>query len=108
VQRGSLNCVASDILGKPGRDMLDALVAGETNADVLAEPARKQMRKQIPRPARSASKGTLIHTTGYGSARSCVTPASAAAARLVQTARLGPDNAHPGRARSARRTRHKR
>jgi transposase len=43
-----LDCVASDILGKSGRDMLDALVAGETNPDVLAELARKQMRKKIP------------------------------------------------------------
>jgi transposase len=43
-----LDCVASDILGKSGRDMLDALVAGETNPDVLAELARRQMRKKIP------------------------------------------------------------
>jgi hypothetical protein len=28
--------------------MLDALVAGTTDADVLAELARKQMRKKIP------------------------------------------------------------
>src|SRR4029453_12190696 len=40
--------VASDILGKSGRDMLDALVAGETDPDVLAELARRQMRKKIP------------------------------------------------------------
>jgi transposase len=43
-----LDCVAADILGKSGRDMLDALVAGETDPDVLAELARKQMRKKIP------------------------------------------------------------
>src|SRR5438874_2623987 len=43
-----LDCVASDILGKSGRDMLDALVAGERDPDVLAELARRQMRKKIP------------------------------------------------------------
>jgi transposase len=43
-----LDTVAADILGKSGRDMLDALVAGETDPDVLAELARRQMRKKIP------------------------------------------------------------
>ncbi len=43
-----LDCVASDILGKSGRDMLDALVRGTTDPDVLAELARRQMRKKIP------------------------------------------------------------
>jgi transposase len=43
-----LDTVAADILGKSGRDMLDALVAGETDPNVLAELARKQMRKKIP------------------------------------------------------------
>src|SRR3954464_9682627 len=42
-----LDCVAADVLGKSGRDMLDALVAGETDPNVLAELARKQMRKKI-------------------------------------------------------------
>jgi transposase len=44
-----LDCVASDILGKSGRDMLDALVAGTTDPEVLADLARRQMRKKIPR-----------------------------------------------------------
>jgi transposase len=43
-----LDCVAADILGKSGRDMLNALVAGETDPQVLADLARKQMRKKIP------------------------------------------------------------
>jgi transposase len=43
-----LDCVASDILGKSGRDMLDALVAGERDPDVLANLARRQMRRKIP------------------------------------------------------------
>jgi transposase len=43
-----LDCVASDILGKSGRDMLNALVAGERDPEVLADLARRQMRKKIP------------------------------------------------------------
>ena len=34
-----LGCVATDILGKSGRDMLDTLVAGTTDPNVLAELA---------------------------------------------------------------------
>ena len=43
-----LGCVAPDILGKSGRDMLDALVSGTTDPSVLAELARGQLRKKIP------------------------------------------------------------
>lgn len=43
-----LGCVASDILGKSGRAMLDALVSGTTDANVLADLARGQLRKKIP------------------------------------------------------------
>jgi transposase len=43
-----LDCVATDIMGKSGRDMLDALVAGERDPEVLANLARRQMRKKIP------------------------------------------------------------
>lgn len=43
-----LDCVAADIMGKSGRDMLDALVAGQTDPEVLANLARRQMRKKIP------------------------------------------------------------
>jgi transposase len=43
-----LDCVASDILGKSGRDMLDALVAGTSDPTVLADLARRQLRHKIP------------------------------------------------------------
>ena len=43
-----LDCVASDLLGKSGRAMLDALVAGTTDPAVLADLARGQLRKKIP------------------------------------------------------------
>jgi transposase len=43
-----LDCVAADIMGKSGRDMLDALVRGTTDPHVLADLARAQMRKKIP------------------------------------------------------------
>jgi len=43
-----LDCVATDILGKSGRDMLDALCSGTTDPEVLAELARGRMRTKIP------------------------------------------------------------
>lgn len=43
-----LSSVASDILGKSGRDMLAALVAGTTDTEVLADLARGRMRAKIP------------------------------------------------------------
>jgi len=43
-----LDCVATDILGKSGRAMLDALVSGTTDPEVLAELARGKLRKKIP------------------------------------------------------------
>ena len=43
-----LDCVASDVLGVSGRAMLDALVAGTTDPQVLAELARGRLRTKIP------------------------------------------------------------
>ena len=43
-----LDCVASDLLGKSGRAMLDALVSGTTDPEVLADLARGQLRKKLP------------------------------------------------------------
>jgi transposase len=43
-----LDCVASDILGASGRAMLDALVAGTTDPEVLAELARGKLRHKLP------------------------------------------------------------
>ena len=43
-----LDCVATDILGKSGRDMLDALCSGTSDPEVLAELARGKLRKKIP------------------------------------------------------------
>jgi transposase len=42
-----LSVVVSDIFGASGRDMLAALVAGEHNPKVLAQLARRSMRKKI-------------------------------------------------------------
>ena len=41
-----LASVASDILGKSGREMLDALVAGETDAAALAQRAKGRMQQK--------------------------------------------------------------
>jgi transposase len=43
-----LDCVASDILGKSGRAMLDALCSGTTDPEVLADLAKGRLRKKIP------------------------------------------------------------
>jgi transposase len=43
-----LGSVASDVLGVSGREMLRALIAGETNPQVLADLARRKLRAKIP------------------------------------------------------------
>jgi transposase len=43
-----LDCVASDLLGASGRAMLDALVAGTTDAEILAELAKGRLRQKLP------------------------------------------------------------
>ena len=40
--------VATDVLGVSGRDMLEALIAGETDPAKLADLARKRLREKIP------------------------------------------------------------
>ncbi len=55
-----LDCVATNILGKSGRAMLDALVAGTTDPDVLADLARGRLRAKIP-ALREALEGRFDH-----------------------------------------------
>ena len=43
-----LSSVASNVIGVSGRKMLDALVAGERDPEVLAEMAVRQLRRKIP------------------------------------------------------------
>ena len=43
-----LDCVATDILGKSGRAMLDALVCGTTDPEILADLAKGRLRAKIP------------------------------------------------------------
>jgi len=43
-----LDCVATDILGKSGRAMLDALVCGTSDPEILAELAKGLLRKKLP------------------------------------------------------------
>jgi transposase len=43
-----LASVATDVLGVSGRDMLEALIAGETDPGKLADLARKRLREKIP------------------------------------------------------------
>jgi transposase len=55
-----LDCVASDILGKSGRAMLDALVEGTTDPGILAELAKGRMRSKIP-ALKEALEGRFDH-----------------------------------------------
>lgn len=48
-----LASVATDLAGKSARDMLAALVAGETNPEALAELARGRMREKLPQLERA-------------------------------------------------------
>jgi transposase len=48
-----LASVATDILGKSGRQMLDALVAGSTDTTAMAQLAQRRMRTKIPQLERA-------------------------------------------------------
>jgi len=56
-----LASVASDVLGKSGWEMLEALVEGQTDPNKLAEMARGRMRKKIPQLI-SALEGHISDT----------------------------------------------
>src|SRR6266480_5834868 len=43
-----LSSVATDVLGKSGRDMLEAMLSGVSDAESLAEVARGRLRKKLP------------------------------------------------------------
>jgi transposase len=43
-----LAAVATDVLGKSGRDMLNCVIAGEQDAEALAELARGRLRAKLP------------------------------------------------------------
>ena len=63
-----LDCVATDILGKSGRAMLDALVNGTTDPEILAELAKGKLRVKIP-ALREALEGRFdrVHALWIGS-----------------------------------------
>lgn len=56
-----LSSVATDILGVSGREMLQALIAGETDAAKMAELAQGRMRKKIPQLT-EALRGVMSDT----------------------------------------------
>ncbi len=51
-----LDCVASDILGKSGRAMLDALIQGTTDPEILAELAKGRSPSKDPGAQRRAER----------------------------------------------------
>ena len=46
--RVKLSSVASSVLTKSGREMIDALVAGQRDPEILAEMAKGRIRVKIP------------------------------------------------------------
>jgi transposase len=50
-----LAAVATDVLGKSGREMLEALVQGATDAQALADLARGRLRSKLPQLERALS-----------------------------------------------------
>ena len=53
-----LDCVATDILGRSGRAMLDALIGGTTDPEILADLAKGRMRQRSRRCARRWKDGS--------------------------------------------------
>jgi transposase len=53
-----LDSVVSDVMGRSARDMLDALIMGERDPDLLAEMSRARMRAKIPQ-LRKALEGSF-------------------------------------------------
>jgi len=51
-----LDSVVSDVLGKSAREMLEALIAGQRDPDVLADMARTRMRSNIPELRRALER----------------------------------------------------
>jgi transposase len=56
-----LASVATDILGKSGREILAALVAGETNSVALAQLAQGRLREKIPQLERALAGCIGVH-----------------------------------------------
>ena len=71
-----LDCVATDILGVSGRLMLDALVHGTTDPEVLADLAKGRLRAKLPCAQRGSGGPLRSVCTRCGSARSSRTSIS--------------------------------
>lgn len=56
-----LSSVATDVLGKSGRDMLEAMLSGVSDAETLADLARGRLRKKLP-ALREALEGRVEET----------------------------------------------
>lgn len=56
-----LGSVATDILGVSGRDILEGLIAGQEDANKLAEKARGKLRAKIPELRRALQGNVLDH-----------------------------------------------
>lgn len=57
-----LSSVASDVMGKSGREMMRALIAGQADPEALAELAKGRLREKLPRCARPSPPGSAPTT----------------------------------------------
>src|SRR5258708_2628453 len=56
-----LACVASDVLGKSGREMVEALIGGEQDAQALSNLARGRLRGKLPDLRRALEGCVQLH-----------------------------------------------
>ena len=84
-----LASVATDVLGRSGRLMLDALLGGEQDPAVLAELARGRLRTKLPELRQALDRPTLDEMRKRLSSRERVRahPAPAAAVRAERKGR---------------------
>lgn len=66
-----LASVATDVLGKSGRDMLTALIEGTTDAAVLADLARGFLRAEASTIARGTGRTGTTTSSNLAQAHAC-------------------------------------
>ena len=80
-----LSCVASDIVGVSGRNMLKAIAKGTADPVALAQPSRGRLRSKV-----SALEEAMEGLVGGASAGSTKQPASTLGVRGTRGRPIGP------------------
>ena len=85
-----LTSVASTVWSASSREIIEALIAGERDPEVLAEMAKGRLRAKIARLERGACRATSVPTTPCSAARSSTTSTSWTARSLRSPTRSPP------------------